>query len=70
MAHVLTIYREKAGLTKAELGRRLGVGRAAVLKWENGRVPAERALSVEEVTGIPRWELRPDIYPREATGAA
>ena len=28
-----------------------------------GRPPAERVLRIEEVTGIPRHELRPDIYP-------
>jgi DNA-binding transcriptional regulator YdaS (Cro superfamily) len=26
-------------------------------------LPAERVLDIERVTGIPRHELRPDLYP-------
>jgi DNA-binding transcriptional regulator YdaS (Cro superfamily) len=26
-------------------------------------LPSEFVLSAEAATGIPRWELRPDIYP-------
>jgi DNA-binding transcriptional regulator YdaS (Cro superfamily) len=33
----------------------------AVSQWK--RVPAERVLDVERATGVPRHELRPDIYP-------
>ena len=29
------------------------------------RVPAERVLEVERVTGVSRHDLRPDLYPRE-----
>ncbi len=28
-----------------------------------GRVPAERVIPIEKVTGVARHELRPDIYP-------
>jgi DNA-binding transcriptional regulator YdaS (Cro superfamily) len=45
----------------AKISRFLGVTRAAVAKWS--RVPAERVLAVESVTGISRHDLRPDIYP-------
>jgi DNA-binding transcriptional regulator YdaS (Cro superfamily) len=37
--------------------------RQAVLKWR--RVPPLRVHAVEELTGIPRGELRPDLYPAE-----
>lgn len=47
------------GVTR--LSEALGVTRSAVSQWP--RVPAERVLRVEEVTKIPRHELRPDIYP-------
>jgi DNA-binding transcriptional regulator YdaS (Cro superfamily) len=43
------------------LARAAGVSHQAVLKWE--RVPPVRVLLVEELTGIPRSTLRPDIYP-------
>lgn len=38
----------------------------AVYQW-NDRVPAECVLSVEAATGISRHDLRPDLYPREAS---
>lgn len=38
----------------------------AVGYWcRSGVMPAERVLRVEELTGISRHDLRPDIYPRE-----
>jgi DNA-binding transcriptional regulator YdaS (Cro superfamily) len=54
-----------------ELGRLLGVTPQAIGKWS--RVPAERCLEVERLTGISRFELRPDIYgepPRAHRGNA
>lgn len=52
----------------ADLARALGVDKATVTRWGQKRVPAERVLDVERVAGIPRHDLRPDLYPRE--GAA
>jgi DNA-binding transcriptional regulator YdaS (Cro superfamily) len=37
----------------------------AISQWK--RVPAERVLDVERATGVPRDELRPDIYPARPT---
>jgi DNA-binding transcriptional regulator YdaS (Cro superfamily) len=42
------------------LARMIGVSHTAVLKWR--RVPAERVLQVERLTGVSRYDLRPDIY--------
>lgn len=51
---------EKAGgIVKLSLA--LGLSRGAASQWR--RIPAERVLEVERVTGIPREILRPDIYP-------
>jgi len=60
-----------AGLSKAAeavgsfaaLARALGVTKGAVHQWT--RVPAERVLAVEAATGVPRQQLRPDLYPVE-----
>ena len=51
---------------KSRLAQALGVTRQAVTKWEK-RVPAERVLSIEALTGgrVTRHELRPDLYPLE-----
>ena len=38
-----------------------GLTPQAVSQWK--RVPVERVLDVERITGVPRHELRPDIYP-------
>jgi DNA-binding transcriptional regulator YdaS (Cro superfamily) len=43
------------------LGRELGISSAAVSQWE--QVPPLRVLDVERITGVPRHELRPDLYP-------
>lgn len=40
-----------------------GVTSQAVSQWK--RIPAGRVIAVEKATGIPRHELRPDIYPDE-----
>lgn len=53
---------EKAGGFPA-LAEKLGISRAAVHQWK--RIPAERVLDVESLTGIPRHELRPDLYPND-----
>jgi DNA-binding transcriptional regulator YdaS (Cro superfamily) len=50
---------EKAG-SGAALAREIGVTRAAVCQWD--RVPVERCAAVERATGIPRGELRPDVF--------
>jgi len=47
----------------AHVAREAGVKRAAVSKWSKRGIPAERVLDVERITGIPREQLRPDIYP-------
>lgn len=54
--------------TMTELGRLIGLTPQAIAKWR--RVPAERCLEVERVTGVSRFELRPDIYGAPARGNA
>ncbi len=46
------------------LARALGVSQPAISAWK--RVPADRVLAVETVTGITRTHLRPDLYPDDA----
>ena len=45
----------------AELAAKLGIMPQALSQWD--RVPHLRVLEVERITGVPRHELRPDIYP-------
>lgn len=56
---------KKAG-SRSALARLLRVHHTSIRDWQKtGRVPAERVLSVEAVTGVPRHQLRPDLYPRQ-----
>jgi len=41
----------------------VGVDKATATRWSQRRIPAERVIAVEFATGIPRHELRPDLYP-------
>ena len=42
------------------LGRKLGISGQAVQQWR--MVPANRVVAIERLTGVPRRELRPDLY--------
>lgn len=42
------------------LSRLLGISQPAISNWK--RVPADRILQVETVTGLPRSVIRPDLY--------
>lgn len=48
---------------RKDLAQRLGISPAALSMWK--RVPHERVLDVERLTGIPRKTLRPDLYGHE-----
>lgn len=46
------------------VGRAFGISPQAVGQWK--RVPAERVLALEALSGVPRHSIRPDIYPAPA----
>lgn len=51
------------------LATQLGITPQAIHGWR--RVPADRVLEVERVTGVSRETLRPDLYPAdERSGVA
>lgn len=58
--HALQKAIKKAGGPKA-LGIALGISHQAIGQWS--KCPALRVLEVERETGVPRHELRPDLYP-------
>jgi DNA-binding transcriptional regulator YdaS (Cro superfamily) len=47
----------------AKIAKNLKISRGAVSRWQH--IPAERIVEVERITGIPREELRPDLYRRK-----
>jgi antitoxin CcdA len=51
------------------LAKVLGLKHPSLARWQrNGRVPADRVLAVEAATGVPREQLRPDLYAVSAVG--
>ena len=46
------------------LAGQIGKTQGHISKWlQRGNIPPESVLPIERATGIPRHELRPDIYP-------
>jgi len=43
------------------LARLLGINPQNISRWK--RCPAGYVLTLERLTGVPRYELRPDLYP-------
>lgn len=60
----LALAIEKAGGIR-KLARALGISHTAVMGWR--RVPYERLLEVEKITGIKRELLRPELYRSRRT---
>jgi DNA-binding transcriptional regulator YdaS (Cro superfamily) len=59
----ITCALEAAGLSQSELASRISVTPQAVNQWvRTGRVPAERCMAVEQITGVSRQILRPDVF--------
>lgn len=59
----MTTIRQQRGLM-AKIAAELGITRAAVAMWR--QVPVQRVADVERLTGIPRHELRPDLWEAPA----
>jgi len=55
----MDLIRSRRGLM-AELSRGLGISTAAIAKWS--RVPEDRLVAVERISGIGRDKLRPDLF--------
>lgn len=54
--------------SRNKLARAFGITHQALINWRNTGVPAKRVVEVEKVTGIPREELRPDIFRPDISG--
>lgn len=53
----------KRGWRLSKLAGELGVHKANATRWHQHGIPAMRAVDIERVAGIPRHELRPDLWP-------
>jgi len=54
--------------SQAALAELVGVTQQSVSGWcvKGQPIPVKHARTVEAATGIPKEDLRPDIYPRDA----
>lgn len=75
MTKLITKRAIEAAGGSAKLGTALGITRQAVEDWD--KVPPKHVLRVEQLSGVSRYQLRPDIYgdapsplAREAYAAA
>lgn len=50
-----------------KLATHLGISRQAVSRWK--KVPMRHLSAISDLTGIPRQELRPDVYGPESPAA-
>lgn len=64
MSTLLKTWRVSANKSAEEAAKDVGVTVAMWSRFENGRrrVPAERVLEIEKITGISRHDLRPDVF--------
>ena len=67
MADIQALLSQTRGL-KLRVARELGITHGAVSQWRE--CPPLRVLDVEKITGIPRHELRPDLYPPQDGASA
>src|ERR1044072_465099 len=58
----------KAAGGVASLARAVGISQPSVSTWS--RIPAERVLTIEALTSVPRFILRPDLYGSAGTGVS
>ncbi|GIU42776.1 hypothetical protein TUM4438_10120 [Shewanella sairae] len=62
--NVFTEYRKKNQLTQIELAEMLDLNQSMVSFLENGhrKLDPRKVKAVSKITGIPKHELRPDLY--------
>lgn len=61
---VLAVWRKTQRIRGEEIAGKLGITRCTWSRWETGshKVQPERCPQIELITGIPREQIRPDIY--------
>ena len=61
---------KNAGGIKA-VAEHFGIEIPAVYQWMNRKTPPTRVLALEELTGVSRHDLRPDVFgPKPKKGRA
>ena len=50
-------------ISHSQIAKHFGISRQSVYAWFKCEVPATRVIELEKISGVPRYELRPDLYP-------
>lgn len=53
---------KRAGMNQTQLAKMLGIEQPSVSAWRLRGIPVKRVTDIEKVTGIPRRQIRPDLY--------
>lgn len=63
-------YSQTPPMTPAALAKLLGVSRPTVFRWETGarKIGVDSLEVVSQKTGIPKRELRPDLFEKLEEG--
>jgi len=70
MPNLKTLFRQ-SGIRQRDIAAAIGRSEGAVSQWVNGEreIPADLVQKVEQVTGIPRHRLRPDLWEQTMPNA-
>jgi transcriptional regulator with XRE-family HTH domain len=62
--NAITKFRDAKGLTQEQVALLLGTTKATISRWESDkrRPDPAMAIAIETKLGIPRHELRPDLF--------
>ncbi len=62
--HPLRAYRLEKHLAPKIVAKKLGIARSTLRSFENGHraIDADWAIQIERTLGIPRENLRPDLF--------
>ena len=67
LERAITIAGGEFGMKRgfSALGREIGVGRQTIWAMLNtaGKTSPQYAIDIEKATGVPKEQLRPDLYP-------
>ena len=66
-ARIITVARERSGLSKRELARRAGTSPAAIVKYESGQM-SPTVETLNRILHVAGWRVEPDLRPVIADG--
>ena len=63
-------YLESHRGSQANLAREFNLDISAISRWKEREIPPQYVLRVEELTGVSRHDMRPDVFGHHPTKKA